>query len=156
MATLFFESVCGRLMFVTGRRVIGISGSLIWSENLMELIFNPCGEFHWSPNGRVSQIHSPHLHTGAPGIFSDLLRSVQILESGMQKAMGSYHTYLSLVKLQPWLLSLQWKTCLGQNCNLGSCIWSERPTLGQNTLMMMMMISVKQTTTEICFNILIK
>ena len=28
-----------------GRRVIGISGSLIWSETLMELIFNPCGEF---------------------------------------------------------------------------------------------------------------
>ena len=26
------------------RRVIGISGSLIWSKTLMELIFNPCGE----------------------------------------------------------------------------------------------------------------
>ena len=39
----------------------------------------------------------------------------------MQKAMGSYHTYSSLVKLQPWFLSLQWKTCLRQNCSLGSC-----------------------------------
>ena len=29
--------------------------------------------------------------------------------------MGSYRTYYSLVKLQPWFLSLQWKTCLGQN-----------------------------------------
>ena len=28
-----------------GRRVIGISRSLIWSRTLMELIFNPCGEF---------------------------------------------------------------------------------------------------------------
>ena len=28
-----------------GRRVIVISGSLIRSETLMELIFNPCGEF---------------------------------------------------------------------------------------------------------------
>ena len=28
-----------------GRRVIGISGSLIWSKTLVELIFNPCGEF---------------------------------------------------------------------------------------------------------------
>ena len=27
------------------RRVIGISGSLIWSKTLMELTFNPCGEF---------------------------------------------------------------------------------------------------------------
>ena len=30
------------------------SGSLIWSKTLMELIFNPCGEFLWSPKGRVS------------------------------------------------------------------------------------------------------
>ena len=29
----------------------------------------PCGEFRWSPEGPVSQIHSPHLHVGAPGIF---------------------------------------------------------------------------------------
>ena len=28
-----------------GRRVTGISGSLIWSKTLMELLFNPCGEF---------------------------------------------------------------------------------------------------------------
>ena len=60
-----------------GRRVIGISGSLIWSNTLMELMFNACGEFRWSPNGPVSQIHSPHLNVGASGIFSDLLRSVQ-------------------------------------------------------------------------------
>ena len=63
-----------------GRRVIGISGSLIWSKTLMELIFNPCGEFRWNPEGPVSQIHSPHLHVGAPGIFSYLLRSVQMLK----------------------------------------------------------------------------
>ena len=63
-----------------GRRVIGISRPLIWIKTLMELIFNPCGEFRWSPEGPVSQIHSPHLHVGAPGIFSDLLRSVQMLK----------------------------------------------------------------------------
>ena len=49
--------------------VIGISGSLILSKTLMELIFNPCGEFWWSSEGPVSQIHSPHLHVGASGIF---------------------------------------------------------------------------------------
>ena len=52
----------------------------IWSRNPMGLIFNPCGEFRWSPDGPVSQIHSPHLQVGAPGIFSDLLGSVQILK----------------------------------------------------------------------------
>ena len=60
--------------------MIGISGSLIWSKTLMELIFNPCGEFRWSPKDPISQIHSPHLHAGAPGIFSDLLRSIQMLK----------------------------------------------------------------------------
>ena len=39
---------CG-LNFLTsygwGRRVIGISGSLIWSKTLMELVFNNCGGF---------------------------------------------------------------------------------------------------------------
>ena len=63
-----------------GRRVIGIFGSLIWSKTLMELIFNPCGEFRWSPEVPVSQIHFPHLLVGAPGIFSDLLRFVQMLK----------------------------------------------------------------------------
>ena len=28
----------------------------------------------------ASQIHCPHLHAGAPGIYSDLLRSVQMLK----------------------------------------------------------------------------
>ena len=30
----------------------------------------------------------------------------------MRKVTGSYRTYLSLVKLQPWFLSSQYKTCL--------------------------------------------
>ena len=51
------------------RRVIGISGSLIWSKTIMELIFNPCGEFRWNLEGPVSQIHSSHLHVGHLGFF---------------------------------------------------------------------------------------
>ena len=87
--------------------VIGISGSLIWSKTLMELIFNPCGEFRLNPEGPVSQILSPCLHVGAPGIIY-LLTSIQILkrESGVRKASGSYRTYSSLVKLQPWVPAL--------------------------------------------------
>ena len=42
----------------------------------------------------------------------------------------------SLVKLQPWFLSLRWKICLRQNCSLGSSACSEEPALGKNTLMM--------------------
>ena len=61
-----------------GRRVIGISGSLFWSKTLMEQIFNACGEFRWSPEGPHTKVHSPHPHAYDPGIFSDLLRFVQI------------------------------------------------------------------------------
>ena len=43
----------------------------------------------------------------------------------------------SLVKLQPWSLSLQRKSCLRQNCSLGTCACSEGPALAQNTLIMM-------------------
>ena len=96
-----------------GRWIIGISGSLICSKTLMELIF-PCNEFWWSPEGPVSQINSPHPHVEDPGIFSDLLRSVQMLkrESGVRKSTGSYRICESPVKLQPWFLSLLWKACL--------------------------------------------
>ena len=66
------------LGMVRGWRVIRISGSLIWSKTLMELIFNPCGEFRRSPEGPVSQIHSPHLLGDAPEIFSDLLKFIQM------------------------------------------------------------------------------
>ena len=52
----------------------------VWKKTQMELIFNPCGEFRWSPESPVSQIQSPQLHLGAPGIFWDLVRSVQMLK----------------------------------------------------------------------------
>ena len=48
-------------------------------KTLMELVFNICCKFRWSLDDSVSQIHSPH-HVGAHGIFSDLLRSVQVLK----------------------------------------------------------------------------
>ena len=92
---------------------IGISGSLIWSKTLIKLILNPCGEFRWSPEDPVSQDHSPHLLVGATGIFSDLFRSVQMLNRKWgAETTGINRTYSSLVKLQPWLLSLRWKTSL--------------------------------------------
>ena len=101
------------LLSLRGRRVIGISGSMIWSKTLMELLFNPYGEFRWSPEGPIDQINSPHLHVGALGIFSDLLRSVQMLKRvRCWKQWESTAPIQSLVKLQPWFLSLLWKTCL--------------------------------------------
>ena len=113
---------------------IGGEGSLGFPKTLMEIIFNPCGEFQWSSESPVSQIHSPHLYVGAPGIFSDLLKSVQMLkgESGVRKATGKLpRLYLSLVKcnLGSWVCSR--RSAFGQNCNLGSCVCSERPTLGR-------------------------
>ena len=81
--------------------MIGISGSLIRSKTLIELIFNPCGEFPVDP---VSEIHSPHLHVSVHGIVSDLLRSGQLLKREWGAEInGKLPTYLSIVKLQPWL-----------------------------------------------------
>ena len=67
--------------------MIGISGSLIRSKTLMEQIFKPCGEFRPCPEGPVSQMHSPHLHVGAPGIFSDHLsfHAKERMGSGKQR-----------------------------------------------------------------------
>ena len=121
------------IVIIKDIRVIGISGSLICSKTLMKLIFNPCDEFRWSPEGPVSQIHSPHLHAGAPGIFSDFLRSVQMLKrEWVWKETGSYCTYSYLVKLQPRFLSLQWKTCLWAklrpwflSLQWRTCTWAE-------------------------------
>ena len=62
-----------------------------WIFDLVELIFNPCGEFRLSREGSVSQIHSPYLQADTPGIFSDLLRSVQMLKRVW--GAGSYCTY---------------------------------------------------------------
>ena len=58
----------------------GAKGDWDFRISDLELIFNPCGEFRWSPEGPDSQIHSPHLLVDAPGIFSDLLRFVQMLK----------------------------------------------------------------------------
>ena len=115
------------------RRVIGISGSLIWSKTLMELIFNSCGEFLWSPEGPLSQIHSPHLHVAAPGIFSRLLRSAQMLKREWgAESNGNLLHYSSLVKLQTLFLSLRWKTCLWAELHhwclslqCKTCSWTE-------------------------------
>ena len=123
-----------------GRRLIGISGSLTWSKTLMELMFNPCGEFRWSLEGPVSQIHSPHLLIGAPGIFSDFLKVCSDAKErervGCGKQREAIEPINSPVKQQPWFLSLWWKTCLRQKCSLGFSACNEGPAFGQNSLMM--------------------
>ena len=114
----------------------GCLGSLMWSKTLMELIFNPSGEFRWSSKGPVSQIHSPHLHAWDPGIFWDLLKSVQMLkrEWGAESNGKLTHLFIpskTAARVPEFALE-----------DLGSCFPSERPTLGQNTLMMMMMMII--------------
>ena len=118
----------------------------MWSKTLMELIFNPRGEFRWSLEG-------PTLLTSTL-VPRDLFRSFKIywdakerMRCGKQRKTTA--SIESLVKLQPWFLSLLWKTCLrqtatlvpafsvddpafGHNCHLGSWVCSRRPVFGQN------------------------
>ena len=70
---------------------------------------------------------TPHLLVGASGIFSDAKERV-----GCGKQREATAPNKSLVKLQPWFLSLRWKTCLRQNCSLGFSGCSEGPAFGQN------------------------
>ena len=78
--------------------MIGISGSLIWSKTLMELIFNPC------PEGPVSQIHSSHLQVGVPGISSYLLKSVQTLKREWGAERNGKLSHLSIPsKTAAWI-----------------------------------------------------
>ena len=85
-------------------------------------------EFRWSPEGPVNQIHSPHLHDGTPGIFSDLSRSVQMLkEKWGAESKGKLPNLFIPGKTAAWFLRFRWKTCLRKNCSLGSCVSCERP-----------------------------
>ena len=104
--------------------MIGSCGFVIWSKTLMELIFNLCSEFQLSLEAQLATLGP----LGSFQIFKGLFRCSR--ESGVQKATRRNCTYSSLVKLQPWFVSLQWK-----NCSLGSCTCSKGPALGQNTLM---------------------
>ena len=59
----------------------------------------------------------------------------------MRKATRSYRTYSSLVKLQPWFLSLRWKICLWAELQprFVSLQWRTCPR-AEHMMMMMMMI----------------
>ena len=52
---------------------------------------------------------------------------------GCEKQREATEPIQSLVKPQPWFLSLRWKTSLRQNCSLGFGAWNEEPAVGQNT-----------------------
>ena len=78
-----------------GAKMIRISGSLIWSKTLMEMIFNPCGNFgevRWVQLAKATLLTSSLVPLG---YFLDVLRSVQMLkrESGVWKEMGRRRTY---------------------------------------------------------------
>ena len=95
-----------------------------WDFRISDLVKHPCGEIQWSPEGPASQIHSPHLHVGAPGIFSDLLRSVQMLKREWGAESNGKLTHLFIpsktaalvpefamedlpsAELHPWFLAL--------------------------------------------------
>ena len=87
--------------------------------------------FRWSPEGPVSQNHSPHLQVACWCPW-DLFRSIEIClyakECGVRKATGSYRTYsvpgktavlvsefevedLPSVELKPRFWRLEWRTC---------------------------------------------
>ena len=130
-------------MFSLGAKGDWDSGTLIGSKTLMELIFNPCGEFQLSPEGPFSQIHFPHLQSGAPGIFSDLLRFVQMRKGDWSAKSNGKIPHLFIHSLQLWFLGLRRKACLWQNWGLGDWVCSERLVFGQNTRWYIFLLHLK-------------
>ena len=110
--------------------------SLLYNINMSLYISLYSIPFRWSPEGPVSQNHTPHLHVPRWCPW-DLFRPIKICldakESGVRKATEATAPIQSLVKLQSLFLSLRWKTCLRHNCSLVSGACSEGPALGQNT-----------------------
>ena len=94
----------------------------------------PVANFALSPKGPVSQIHSPPPRWCPWDLFRSFkVRSDDKERVGCGKQREATALIKSLVKLQPWFLSLRWKTCLPQNCSLGFSACSEGPAFGQNT-----------------------
>ena len=63
-----YDMFINRPYHTVGARVIVISGSLIWSKTLMELIFNPCGEFREVRRAQLAK-STPQLLVSALGSF---------------------------------------------------------------------------------------
>ena len=111
-----------------------------WDFRISDLARNPVVNFG---EVRKTQLAKSTLLTSTLGslesfqIFNGQFRYKR--ESGVRKATGSCRTYLFAVKERP---------AFGQSCNLGSCICSEGPALGQNTLMMMIKI-IKSVTLQL-------
>ena len=107
----------------------------------------PCWYWYLTPVVKFCEVRRAKLvkstlltSTRSPGNFSYLIRSAQIRKRewgcGRQREATAHIKFL--VKLQPWFLSLRWKTYLRQNCSPGSCACSEGSALGQYTRMIMM------------------
>ena len=80
-----------------------------------------CGEFLWSPEDPISQIHFPHPHVGAPVIFSDLLSSLHILniEWGAESNGKLPHLFIP-GKTAALVHECAVEDLPRQNCSLGS------------------------------------
>ena len=118
-----------------------------WDFRISDLVKNPDGSDIlplWWISVKSGGPSWPSPLSSHPSWCSwDLFRSFWVCSDakervGFGKQREATAPIKSLVELQPWFLSLRWKTCLRQNCRPGSCTCSEGPALGQNTLMMMM------------------
>ena len=122
-----------------GQRVIGISGALIWSKPWWNWYLTPAVNFGEARRAQLAKsilLTSTLLPLGSFKVCSDAKEKVAC---GKQRKLP----HLSIPnKTADRFLSLRWKTCLEQNCSLGSSVCSKGPALGQNNLLMIMVFSM--------------
>ena len=104
-----------------------------FSEGSLVFLCLKYHSFTFSINISFISTHHPPCD-GASNLVNQYPCLLQSLIKGLQKVTGSYHTYLIPGKTSALVPEFAGKTCLRQNCSLGSCTCSEVPVLGQNTL----------------------
>ena len=88
---------------------------------------------------QLAKFYSPHLHAGAPGIFSDVLRSVQMLKREWSAESNGKLPHLFIPSKTVTMIPefAVDDPLLGRTVVLvPEFVMKERPAVGQNTLIM--------------------
>ena len=127
---LRFDPLCG------GRRVIGISGSLIWSKPRWNWFLTPVMNFGEVRRVQLAKYTHPTSKLVPLGSFMVCSDAKERVGCGKQREAS-----VSIIPNKTATWDCGGRPAFVLNCGLRASICSERPALGQNTLTMMMTVS---------------
>ena len=115
-----------------------------WDFRISDMVKTPEWNWYLTPVVNFGEVRRPQLskstlltsYDGARGMSFKVCSKAKE-KVGCGKQCEATAPIQFLVKLKSWFPSLRWKTCLRQNCNLGSCACSEDLSLGRALMVMM-------------------